>query len=130
MTLSSFALSGVGRMPILCVGMNESLVYEDMGPEEQELDWRVTRSIMADATLMGTLQNAQSTGQKHAVVALVERGELKEAYVSPQDAVQNAYPFGAVRNAFSVYLPSSGVCLVIVRDGRVVISINSIVGRS
>ncbi len=106
------------------------LVYEDMGPDEQELDWRITRSVLADATLMGTLQNAQSLGQKHAVVALVERGELKEAYVSPEAAVKTTYPFNAVQQAFEFYDPSNGVCLVIVRDGKVVISINGLIGRS
>ena len=101
-----------------------------MGPDEQELDWRVTRGVMADATLMGTLQNAQSTGQKHAVVALVESGQVKETYISPEAAVKTAYPFNAVQHAFDLYDPSNGVCLVIVRDGRVVISINGLVGRS
>jgi hypothetical protein len=106
------------------------LVYQEMGPEEQDLDWRVTRSVMADAALMGTLQNAQSTGQKHAVVALVEQGQLKEAYISPETAVKAAYPFNAVEQAFEFYDPSNGVCLVIVRDGKVVISINGLIGRS
>jgi hypothetical protein len=101
-----------------------------MGPDEQELDWRITRGVLADATLMGTLQNAQSTGQKHAVVARVENGELKEAYISPEAAVKGAYPFNAVQQAFDFYDPSNGVCLVIVRDGKVVISINGLVGRS
>ncbi len=106
------------------------LVYKEMGPEEQELDWYVTRSVMSDGTLMGTLQNAQSTGQKHAVVALVEKGRLVEAYVSPESAVKKSYPFGAVEQAFEAYDPANGVCLVIVRDGKVVISINGIIGRS
>ena len=61
------------------------LVYQEMGPDEQDLDWRVTRSVMADATLMGTLQDAQSSGEKHAVIALVEESQLKEAYVSPEE---------------------------------------------
>jgi len=106
------------------------LLYQEMGPEEQDLDWRVTRSVMADATLMGTLHNAQSAGEKHAVIALVEKGQLKEAYVSPESAVQSTYPFNAVQQAFDFYDPSNGVCLVIVRDGRVVISINGLIGRS
>jgi len=101
-----------------------------MGPDEQELDWRITRGVLADATLMGTLQNAQSTGQKHAVIALVERGDLREAYISAEGAVKAAYPFNAVRQAFELYDPQNGVCLVIVRDGKVVISINSLIGRS
>ena len=107
-----------------------SLVYEEMGPEEQELDWRVTRSVIGDATLMGTLQNAQSTGQKHGVVALVENGKLLEAYVSPEAAVRTKFPFNAVEQAFQLYDPASGVCLVIVRDGKVVVSINGLIGRS
>jgi hypothetical protein len=107
-----------------------ALVYKEMGPEEQELDWRVTRSVLSDATLMATLQNAQSTGQKHAVVALVENGKLLEAYVSPEGAVKANYPFNAVDQAFAYYDLSNGVCLVIVRDGKVVISINGLIGRS
>ena len=106
------------------------LVYREMGPEEQELDWRVTKSVLADATLMKTLQNAQSTGQKHAIVALVEQGELKEAYVSTETAVKASYPFNPVQQAFDFYDPLNGVCLVIVRDGKVVISINGLIGRS
>jgi hypothetical protein len=111
-------------------GADVGLVYKEMEPEEQKMDWHVTKSVLSDATLMGTLQNAQSTGQKHAVVALVEDGKLKEAYVSPETAVKTAYPFNAVDQAFEVYDPSNGVCLVIVRDGKVVISINGLVGRS
>ncbi len=106
------------------------LVYQEMGPDEQELDWRVTRSVLGDATLMGTLQNAQSTGQKHAVVARVEGGKLAEAYVSPESAVKASFPFNAVQQAFDFYDPANGVCLVIVRDGKVVISINGLIGRS
>jgi hypothetical protein len=105
-------------------------VYEEMGPNEQELDWRVTRYVLGDATLMGTLQNAQSTGEKHAVVATVANGKLVEAYISPESAVRASYPFNAVQQAFDFYDPSNGVCLVIVRDGRVVISINGLIGRS
>lgn len=106
------------------------LVYREMGPEEQELDWRVTRTVMADATLMGTLQNAQGTGQKHAVIARVRNGEIVEMYVSPEGAVKTTYPFNAVEQAFELYDPSNGICLVIERDGKVVISINGIIGRS
>ena len=106
------------------------VVYEEMGPDEQELDWRVTRQVMADVTLMGTLQNAQSTGEKHAVIARAENGQLVEVYVSPESAVKAAYPFNAVQHAFDFYDPSSGVCLVIVRDGKVVISINGLLGKS
>jgi len=106
------------------------LVYMEMGPDEQELDWRVTRSVLSDRTLMGTLQNAQSTGQKHAVIARVENEALVEVYVSPESAVKTTYPFNAVEQAFELYDPSNGVCLVIERDGKVVISINGIVGRS
>ena len=106
------------------------VVYEEMGPDEQELDWRVTRQVMADSTLMGTLQNVQSTGEKHAVIARVENGQLVEVYVSPESAVKAAYPFNAVEHAFDFYDPSSGVCLVIVRDGKVVISINGLLGKS
>jgi hypothetical protein len=111
-------------------GADVDFVYREMGPEEQELDWRVTKSVLSDATLMGTLQNAQSAGQKHAVVALVEGGQLKEAYVSPETAVRTTYPFNAVDQAFEFYDPSNGVCLVIVRDCKVVISINGLIGRS
>lgn len=107
-----------------------NLVYKEMGPDEQELDWRVTKSVMSDGTLMGTLHNAQSTGQKHAVIARVEKGALVEIYVSPESAVKTSYPFNAVEQAFALYDPSNGVCLVIERDGKVVISINGILGRS
>jgi hypothetical protein len=106
------------------------LVYEEMGPDEQELDWSVTKSVLSDTTLMGTLQNAQSTGQKHAVVARVEDGKLVEAYISPESAVKASFPFNAVEQAFQLYDPPNGVCLVIVRGGKVVISINGIIGRS
>ncbi|HVO39282.1 MAG TPA: hypothetical protein VMV03_09675 [Spirochaetia bacterium] len=105
------------------------LVYKEMGPEEQELDWRITRSVMADRVLMETLEGAQASGEKHAVVAIAENGALKEAYVSPAGAVKATYPFHAVEQAFDFYDPGSGVCLLIVRDGKVVISINSLIGR-
>jgi len=109
--------------------MRMELVYREMGPEEQELDWRITRAVMGDRVLMQTLEVAQASGEKHAVVALVEGGSLTEAYVSPAGAVKAAYPFHAVEQAFDFYDPGAGVCLVIVRDGKVVISINGLVGR-
>ena len=36
------------------------LVYQEMGPDEQDLDWRVTRSVMADATLMGRFKTRKA----------------------------------------------------------------------
>jgi hypothetical protein len=101
----------------------DTIVYEEMSPEESNLDWSVTRRVLSDAVLMGTLEAAQAGGEKHAVVALVVNGELTETYVSPEPAVKKQYPFDAVRQAFDVY-DRGGVCLLIVRDGKAVISIN------
>ena len=68
----------------------EDLVYREMTAEESALDWRITTRVMSDAVLMKTLQESQSTGEKHAVVAIVEAGVLTEAYVSPAEAVYSA----------------------------------------
>jgi hypothetical protein len=103
------------------------VVYQDMSAEENALDWRITTRVMSDAVLMKTLQESQSTGEKHAVVAIVEGGALTEAYVSPAEAVKKNYPFAPVSQAFEAYTIDRGVCLLIVRDGRAVISINGIV---
>jgi hypothetical protein len=97
-----------------------------MAPDEHVLDWRVTRAVMADGVLMETLQAAQSGGEKHAVVALVEGGQLKETYVSPEAAVKKGFPFAPVMEAFDFYEINKGVCLLIVRDGKAVISVNGI----
>jgi hypothetical protein len=105
-------------------------IYREMGPDERELDWRITRTVMRDPVLMRTLQDSQSGGQKHAIVALVENGTLVEAYVSPQKAVEEKFPFGAVRQAFEYYTTDGGVCLVIVRDNKVVVSLNGLLGRN
>jgi hypothetical protein len=105
------------------------LIYKEIGPEEQELDWRITKAVLSDRTLMKTLSDCQSRGEKHAVVALVESGSLKEAYVSPEPSVKKNFPFGAVEQAFEFYSIEGGVCLVIVRDGKVVASVNGIVGN-
>ncbi len=104
----------------------EGVTYEDMGPEEQALDWSVTRRVMADAVLMKTLEASQGTGEKHAVIAIVEKGELKETYVSPASAVRRNYPFNAVDQAFDAYTIGRSVCLLIVRDNKAVISINTL----
>jgi hypothetical protein len=104
----------------------DAVVYEDMSPEESGLDWRVTSRVLSDAVLMRTLQDSQSGGEKHAVVALVEGGVLKESYVSPEAAVRKAFPFDPVRQAFDAYDPAGGVCLLIVRDNKAVISINGL----
>jgi hypothetical protein len=105
----------------------EDLVYQDMTPEESAMDWSVTRRVMADTVLMKTLEESQSSGEKHAVVAIVENGVLTEAYVSPADAVKKSYPFAPVAQAFDAYEVDRGVCLLIVRDRKAVISINGIV---
>jgi hypothetical protein len=102
----------------------EGVTYADMEPEESALDWSVTKRVMADAVLMGTLEASKSAGEKHAVIALVEEGVLKETYVSPESAVKKRFPFNAVMQAFDAYDIGDGVCLLIVRDNRAVISIN------
>jgi hypothetical protein len=104
----------------------ENLVYQEMSEEENALDWQVTRTVMADSVLMKTLEDSQASGEKHAVVARVEKGDLKETYVSPETAVKRLFPFGPVEQAFEYYDPRDGVCLVIVRDRKVVVSINGV----
>ena len=104
----------------------DGIRYQEMGPEEESLDWSVTRRVMGDAQLMKTLEASQNSGEKHAVIALVEAGELKETYVSPEAAVRKNFPFNAVEQAFDAYTAGRGVCLLIVRDNKVVISINAL----
>jgi hypothetical protein len=104
----------------------EGIVYEEIGPAERELDWSVTRRVMSDRVLMRTLEACQAGGEKHAVVARVEKGVLVEAYVSPEQSVKAGFPFGAVEQAFDAYEIGTGVCLLIVRDNRAVISINGL----
>jgi hypothetical protein len=100
--------------------------YQDIQPEERAMDWRVTTRIMSDKVLMKTLQDSQAGGEKHAVVARVENGELREAYVSPESAVKKGFPFSPVEQAFDAYEAGRGVCLLLVRDNRAVISINGL----
>jgi hypothetical protein len=104
----------------------ENVVYREMSPEEHMLDWRITRKVMSDAVLMETLQASQSQGEKHAVIAMVENGQLKETWVSPETAVKKNFPFDPVMQAFDFYEIDKGVCLLIVRDGKAVISVNGI----
>lgn len=104
----------------------ENVVYEEMSPQEQVLDWRVTRKVMSDTVLMETLQASQSQGEKHAVIAMVEDGRLTESYVSPETAVKKNFPFDPVAQAFDFYEVNKGVCLLIVRDGKAVISVNNL----
>ncbi len=103
-----------------------SVTYQEMSPEESALDWNVTTRVMSDRVLMKTLGDSQSQGEKHAVIALVEKGELKETYVSPEAAVKKSFPFNAVEQAFDAYDIGDGVCLLIVRDNKAVISINGL----
>ncbi len=104
----------------------EDLVYQEMSEEENALDWQITRKVMSDRVLMKTLEESQASGEKHAVVARVQEGTLREAYVSPEAAVKKLFPFDPVEQAFGYYDPRDGVCLVIVRDGKVVVSINGV----
>ena len=104
----------------------EDLVYQEMSSEENALDWQVTRKVMSDRVLMKTLEESQAHGEKHAVIARVEEGVLKETYVSPETAVRKQFPFEPVEQAFAYYDVRDGVCLVIVRDGKVVIAINGL----
>jgi len=104
----------------------ENIVYMEMSPEEHMLDWRITRKVMSDTVIMETLQASQSQGEKHAVIAMVENGQLTETYVSPETAVKKNFPFDPVMQAFDFYQVNKGVCLLIVRDGKAVISINGI----
>ena len=106
--------------------MTEGITYQDMGPDERAMDLRVTTRVMSDKTLMKTLEASQSGGVKHAVIARVEKGELIEAYVSPEEAVKKSFPFHPVEQAVTAYQAGRGVCLLIVRDNKAVISINSV----
>jgi hypothetical protein len=106
--------------------VNEAITYQDVGPDERAMDWRITTRVMSDKVLMKTLEDSQSDGVKHAVVARVENGELIEAYVSPEEAVRRSFPFDPVEQAFAAYQAGRGVCLLIVRDNKAVISINSV----
>lgn len=104
-------------------------VYEEMGPEEQDLDWSVTRQVMKDQQLLSTLLDAEEGGEKHAIVALVSQGEVKDLYVSPESAVKEKFPFNPISDAFDFYVPGHSVCLVIARDNRVVVSVNGLLSR-
>jgi len=104
----------------------EKLIYQEMSQEESILDWRVTTTVMSDKTLMKTLEESQSLGEKHAVIARVVNGEIRETYISPESAVKRAFPFNAVQQAFEYYDARDGVCLVIVRDQKVAISVNGL----
>ena len=105
----------------------KDLIYQEMSREESSLDWRITAGVMSDKVLMKTLEESQSSGEKHAVIARVENGELKEAYVSPEAAVKKSFPFDPVLQAFEAYETAKGICLLIVRDNKAVISINGVV---
>ena len=105
------------------------MIYREMGPDEQALDWKITKAVMADRVLMKTLMDCQSKGEKYAVIAMVEAGEMKEAYVSPEAAVKKNFPFNAIGHAFDYYSINSGVCIVTVRDGAVSVSVNGLVGN-
>jgi hypothetical protein len=51
---------------------------------------------------------------------------LAETSISPEAAVKKRFPFDPVNRAFQYYNIKDGVCLVIVRDGKVAISLNAI----
>jgi hypothetical protein len=104
----------------------DDFVYKEMAPDEEALDWQITRQVMADEVLMKTLEGSQAQGEKHAVIAMVEQGKLVETSISPEAAVKKRFPFDPVSLAFQYYDVKDGVCLVIVRDGNVVISINAV----
>lgn len=104
----------------------EKLIYQEMSQEESSLDWHVTTTVMSDKVLMKTLEESQSLGEKHAVIARVENGVMRETYISPESAVKRHFPFNAVQQAFEYYDARDGVCLVIVRDHKVAISVNGL----
>jgi hypothetical protein len=87
------------------------------------------KTVLSDRVLMKTLMDCQSKGEKHAVIAMVEAGVLKESYVSPESAVKKNFPFNAIEHAFDYYSINSGVCIVTVRDGAVSVSVNGLVGN-
>ena len=102
------------------------LIYQEMSQEESALDWHVTTTVMSDKILMKTLEESQSLGEKHAVIARVENGVVRETSISPESAVKRNFPFNAVQQAFDYYDARDGVCLVIVRDHKVAISVNGL----
>jgi hypothetical protein len=101
----------------------EQLIYQEMTEEEKSLDWFIATTVLSDSVLLKTLQERQAGNEKHAIIAVVENGALKDAYVSPESAVIKDFPFDQVRHAFEYYEIGDEICLVIVRDNKVVISI-------
>jgi len=82
--------------------------------------------VLSDAVLMRTLEESLRR-EKHAVIALVEHGELRESYVSPnRPVISGISRSNAVRQAFDAYDIADGVCLLIVRDNKAVISLNAL----
>ena len=104
----------------------ETLIYQEMSQEESSLDWHVTTTVMSDKVLMKTLEESQALGEKHAVIVRVENGMVQETYISPEAAVKRNFPFNAVQQAFEYYDARDGVCLVIVRERKVAISVNGL----
>ena len=101
----------------------DQLIYQEMTEAEKSLDWFISTTVLSDALLLKSLEERQSTGEKHAIIAVVENGALKDAYVSPESAVISNFPFDQVRHAFDYYEIGDEICLVVVRDNKVVISI-------
>ncbi len=86
----------------------------------------MTSRVLADAVLMRTLEDSQSGGEKHAVIALVEHGVVRETYVSPESSREKELPLQRGAAGLRRLRISDGVCLLIVRDGKAVISINGL----
>ena len=61
----------------------ENLIYQEMTEEEKSLDWFIATTVLSDALLLKSLEERQSGNKKHAIIAVVENGALKDAYVSP-----------------------------------------------
>ena len=102
----------------------EQLIYQEMTEEEEKsLDWFITTTVLSDTPLLKSLEERQSGGEKHAIIAVVENGALKDAYVSPESAVVKNFPFDQVRHGLDYYEIGDEICLVIVRGNKVVISI-------
>jgi hypothetical protein len=96
------------------------LRFRPLQPHEQELGMALTQFALGDEDVVRDVSARHEAGERCAVVCLADEAD---GFVADQAEIQKRFPFPAVIESLSSYDPIDSVCLIIVREGLVSVSI-------
>jgi hypothetical protein len=77
------------------------------------MDW-----LLDDDEIMETVDGFHRMGRRCAVVVWLEDGDVVDAHISDDTALEQEFDLSRVHRAVTTYDPAESVCVVVVRDHK------------